>query len=97
MIKFLAKAKSRLLYDGVRRTRSSTPESFIIVLDNVLEEGEERDGGVLVVYERSDEADDCIHASLHERLELVRAALEHVHPSRPVEGWWRTDGELMEG
>ena len=41
LVSFLKKAKVNLYQGGGRFTRLSTPEAFIFVLDNVLEEGEE--------------------------------------------------------
>ena len=37
---FLKKAKARLMTKKVRTTRQAAPESFIILLDNVLEDDE---------------------------------------------------------
>ena len=41
LVLFLRRAKASLAIDGDRRGRSFEPESFIILLDNVLSEGEE--------------------------------------------------------
>ena len=41
LVEFLRRAKTRLIQDEGRITRKSEPKSFIIVLDNVLPDGEE--------------------------------------------------------
>ena len=41
LVVFLKKAQSRLIQGGRRLSRNSKPESFIIVLDNVLDEGDD--------------------------------------------------------
>ena len=43
LVTFLKKAKTRLLMVDLRQTRRAQPESFIILMDNVLEEGETRE------------------------------------------------------
>ena len=40
LISFLRKAKARLAKDSSRVTRTTPPQSFIYLLDNVLEDGE---------------------------------------------------------
>ena len=41
LVAFMRKAKTHLTRDTVRMSRSTTPESFIFLLDNVLSPGEE--------------------------------------------------------
>ena len=41
LVVFLRKAKSKLIVDDRRISRNRQPDSFIILLDNVLEEDEE--------------------------------------------------------
>ena len=40
LVAFLRKAKSKLMLEDLRQTRQVKPESFIIILDNVKEDGE---------------------------------------------------------
>ena len=41
LVAFLKKAKTKLIVDEGRISRNRTPESFIFLFDNILEEGEE--------------------------------------------------------
>ena len=42
LVAFLQKAKDHLMESETRRTRRSTPESFIILLDNVLDKDDQQ-------------------------------------------------------